>query len=317
MNIIPPNARLSFYHQSSYNPSFKGFGYYYEPPQEINNLTFYNGIEDTPHRFFSSESLKHALKRPDVLGNEGLKTVGKRIFKDARLMEAEAKVYFDNAKQVQKKFRYDNRKNPGFYKSKIVKYGKTLQDAFSGSYLGFMEGETFGIDYSSNGKIVRFKKYSDDKMQEVSYAEEFNRTGKINHVEFWNSNLPKKIEIGKKNLPGGLKKTDKLYTYDESGKFKYSAMNVYEHSDGRVEMSNFVFPGFSEYDPYNIQRYAIKRTENPNNTVTYQGLMVFRGKQYWCYIPEITFTKERDLKPILRSSLVEFDKQGVKYYSAI
>lgn len=106
--------------RGSYNPSFKGFGYYYEPPQEINNLTFYNGIEDTPHRFFSSESLKHALKRPDVLGNEGLKAVGKRIFKDARLMEAEAKVYFDNAKQVQKNFDTKTEKTPGFIKAKLL-----------------------------------------------------------------------------------------------------------------------------------------------------------------------------------------------------
>lgn len=314
MNIIPSGGGYSAFLSQNRQTSFKG--YYFEPPQQIYSLSFYNGIEDTPHRFFSSESLKHALARPDILGKEGLKTVGRRIFKDARLMEAEAKVYFENAKTIQKKFRYDNGKNPGFYRENTTQStGKPLQESFPASMTGENSDAVIGIDYSSTGEVLRLKKYKDEKVQQVTYAKEFNRTGKINHVEFWESGIPKKIEIGKKNLPGSVKKTDKVFKYDENGDFLCSGMNVFEYPDGKVEMSNYVYPGFSDLDPDNIQRYAIKRTENPDKTVTYQGLMVFKGKQYWCYIPEVTFTKEKDSKPIFSSALVEFKKNNVEYYS--
>ena len=312
MKISPASAKFHQYYYARKSPSFKG--YYYEPPEEIYSLSFYNGIEDTPHRFFSSESLKHALARPDILGKEGLKSIGRRIFKDARLMEAEAKVYYQNAKLIQKKFNYENKKRPGFYKDNIFDSGTQVQEAFLASDIGEEDNAIIGIDYSSTGDVLRFKKYKNERVQQVTYASEFNRTGKINHVEFWETGIPKKIEIGKKNLPGGIRKSDKLFRYDENGTFISSGMNVIEYPDGKIEMSNYVYPGFSDLDPDNIQRYAIKRVENPDNTVEYQGLMVFKGKSYWCYIPKVTFTKERDSRPILRSALVEFEKENLEHY---
>ena len=313
MNTLPIN-NFPNYSKNNSNLSFRG--YYYEPPEQINRLTMYNDISESPHRFFSSESLKHALSNPDILGKEGFKNLGRRIFKDARLMEAESYVYFEDAKILQKKFKELNKVTPDFYKSTIKsRSGKVVQGAFRASDFGGDKDTIVGVDYSHDGSILKVKKYKNDKVQQVTYASQFNRTGKVNHVEFWEKGTPKKIEIGKRNLPSGIRKTDKLFEYDENGILTYSAMNVVERPDGSVEMSNYVYPGFSDVDPDNIQRYSIKRVENPDNTVTCTGLMVFKGKQYWCYIPEITFKKELENKPIFNSTLVEFDKKNIKYYS--
>lgn len=313
MKISPANNNYPFHPNNSDSLSFKG--YYYEPPSKINRLDFYNGIEETPNRFFTSESLKHALSRPELLGKEGLKNIGRRIFKDARLMEAEASVYYENARLIQKKFRAEKRKNPDFYKNNIRRHGKPVQEVFDASELNDGTECLIGVDYSSDGNVFKVKKYKNEQVEKVTYASEFKRTGKVNHVEFWENGAPKRIEIGKRNLPGGVIKTDKLYEYSEDGRFLHSGMNVVEHPDHGTEMYNYVYPGFSQYDPNNIQRYCIKRVVNPDNTVTCYGLMVFKGKQYWCYIPEITFQKELENKPIFNSTLVEFDKKQILYYS--
>ncbi len=309
---ISPINHYPKYNLQQRNTSFKAN--YYRPPEEIYNLDFYKGIEDSPHRFFSSESLKHALQNPEALGSDGLKSIGRRLFKDARLNEAEGRVYFEKAKQIQKKFKYDNKNHPDFYKYNIVVQGAPRQDAIPATELGENSDAIIGIDYYSDGRIMKLKRYKDEKIQNITYALEYNRDGKINHVEFYSSGTPKKIEIGKKNLPGGVTRADKVFNYAEDGTFISSGMDVYEHRDGKVEMSNYVFPGFFQCDPNNIQRFAIKRTENTDGTVTYQGLMVFKGKQSWCYIPEVTIQKERDPKPILSAAIRDFEKDNVKFY---